>query len=123
MGIQCEFLGIRDSDAFLGPWPNDVQAPVLVFGTRHDPATPYEATRPYANLYPDARMVTVEGWGHTTIGQSSCADRYITQYLTELQAPRDGVTCAQDRKPFDPLPTAKQTMSQKVRTALSQLPR
>lgn len=107
IGVQCEFMGIRDNDAFLGPWPNKVKAPVLVFGTRHDPATPYEATRPYADLYPDARMVTVEGYGHTTIGKSTCADRMITSYLTQLVAPADGVTCTQDRKPFDPAPTGK----------------
>ncbi|WP_350277726.1 alpha/beta hydrolase [Kribbella sp. HUAS MG21] len=111
VGIHCEFLGIRDTDAFRGPWHNKVKEPVLVLGTRHDPATPYEATRPYADLYPDARMVTVEGWGHTTIGKSVCADRMITGYLTRLQAPADGATCRQDRKPFDPIPTAKRTLS------------
>ncbi|GAA3128034.1 pimeloyl-ACP methyl ester carboxylesterase [Kribbella aluminosa] len=111
IGIQCEFLGIRDHDAFLGPWRNKVKQPVLVFGTRHDPATPYEATRPYADLYPDARMVTVEGWGHTTIGKSACADRLTTEYLTELKAPADGTTCNQDRKPFDPVPTGTQAPS------------
>ncbi|HZX06330.1 alpha/beta hydrolase [Kribbella sp.] len=106
-GIQCEFMGIRDHDAFLGPWKNKVKQPVLVFGTRHDPATPYEATRPYADLYPDARMVTVEGWGHTTIGKSACADKLTTDYLTTLKAPADNTTCQQDRKPFDPVPTGK----------------
>ncbi|WP_427895920.1 alpha/beta hydrolase [Kribbella sp. GL6] len=111
IGIQCEFLGIRDQDAFLGPWQNKVKQPVLVFGTRHDPATPYEATRPYADLYPDARMVTVEGWGHTTIGKSACADKLTTQYLTELKAPADGTTCNQDRKPFDPVPTGQRAPS------------
>ncbi|TDW24033.1 alpha/beta hydrolase [Kribbella kalugense] len=111
IGVQCEFMGIRDSDAFLGPWKNSVKQPVLVFGTRHDPATPYEATRPYADLYPDARMVTVEGYGHTTIGKSTCADAMITDYLTQLKAPADGATCTQDRKPFDPLPTGKKVLT------------
>lgn len=111
IGIQCEFMGIRDTDAFLGPWQNEVQQPVLVFGTRHDPATPYEATRPYADLYPDARMVTVEGYGHTTIGKSTCADQMITDYLTQLRAPADGATCTQDRKPFDPLPTGTKVLT------------
>ncbi len=110
-GIHCEFLGIRDTDDFRGPWQNKVQQPVLVFGTRHDPATPYEATRPYADLYPDARMVTVEGYGHTTIGKSTCADAMITNYLTQLKAPADGATCNQDRKPFDPLPTGKKALT------------
>ncbi|MFG1905472.1 alpha/beta hydrolase [Kribbella sp. NPDC048928] len=111
IGIQCEFMGVRDQDAFLGPWQNKVQAPVLVFGTRHDPATPYEATRPYADLYPDGRMVTVEGWGHTTIGKSACADKLTTDYLTQLKAPADGTTCKQDRKPFDPIPTGKKALN------------
>ncbi|MFC9692214.1 alpha/beta hydrolase [Kribbella sp. NPDC056951] len=108
VGVQCEFLGLKDNDAFLGPWKNKVQEPVLVFGTRHDPATPYQATRPYADLWPDARMVTIEGWGHSTsLGGSVCADQLLTKYLTTLQAPADGSTCQQDRKPFDPLPTGK----------------
>ncbi|MEV5965662.1 alpha/beta hydrolase [Kribbella sp. NPDC051952] len=119
VGLQCEFMGVRDNDAFLGPWPNKVKQPVLVFGTRHDPATPYEATRPYADLWPDARMVMVEGWGHTTLGKSTCADAMITNYLTQLKAPADGSTCAQDRKPFDPLPSGQ---SSTARRALSLLP-
>jgi pimeloyl-ACP methyl ester carboxylesterase len=102
VGLTCEFLPIRDRDAYLGPWENKVKSPVLVIGTRHDPATPYQATRPYAELYPDARLLTVEGWGHTTLGKSACADARITEYLTELKAPADGSTCQQDRKPFDP---------------------
>ncbi|TDD57385.1 alpha/beta hydrolase [Kribbella antibiotica] len=105
-GFECEFLGLKDQDAFVGPWKNNVKEPVLVFGTRHDPATPYEGTRPYADLWPDARMVTIEGWGHSTsLGGSACADQLLTKYLTTLAAPADGSTCQQDRKPFDPLPT------------------
>ncbi|GAA1597152.1 alpha/beta hydrolase [Kribbella hippodromi] len=111
VGLQCEFFGIKDADAFLGPWQNQVKQPVLVFGTRHDPATPYEATRPYADLWPDARMVTVEGFGHTTLLKSACADRITTEYLTDLKAPADGSTCNQDRKAFDPSPTGKKALT------------
>ena len=107
VGQTCEFMPIRDTDAFLGPWQLKVDSPVLVLGTRYDPATPYQATRPYAELYPDARVVTVNGWGHTTLGKSACADATITAYLVNLTAPADGTTCGQDRKPFDPLPQAR----------------
>ncbi|MEV8372908.1 alpha/beta hydrolase [Kribbella sp. NPDC056861] len=107
VGLTCEFLPVRDSDAFLGPWENKVKSPVLVIGTRYDPATPYQATRPYSDLYPDARMLTVEGWGHTTLLKSRCADARITEYLTQLKAPADGSTCQQDRKPFDPVPATQ----------------
>ena len=104
IGQTCEFIPLRDKDAYVGPWKLKVKSPVLVFGTRYDPATPYEMTRPYADLYPDARMVTVNGWGHTTIGKSACADAAITKYLVNLQAPADGSNCEQDRRPFDPPP-------------------
>jgi pimeloyl-ACP methyl ester carboxylesterase len=106
VGLACEFMPVRDTDAFLGPWNLAVKSPVLVFGTRHDPATPYQATRPYADLYPDARMVTVEGYGHGTIGISACADQKITDYLVRLKAPADESTCTQDYKPFTPLAKA-----------------
>jgi pimeloyl-ACP methyl ester carboxylesterase len=101
VGQTCEFIPIRDTDAFRGPWTKlRTDAPVLVIGTRHDPATPYEGTGPYAELYRDAHLLTVNGWGHTTLGKSACADAAITQYLVKLQRPADGATCAQDRQPF-----------------------
>ncbi|GAA0590619.1 alpha/beta hydrolase [Kribbella sandramycini] len=112
VGLQCEFLGLKDDDAFRGPWENKVKPPVLVFGTRHDPATPYEATRPFTDLWPDGRMVTIEGWGHSTsLGGSKCADQLLTKYLTTLAAPADNSTCQQDRKPFDPLPQGKKQVA------------
>jgi pimeloyl-ACP methyl ester carboxylesterase len=104
VGQMCEFIPLRDTDAYRGPWQQTTKDPVLVIGTRFDPATPYQATRPYADLFPAARMLTVDGWGHTTLGVSRCADALITRYLVDRVAPADNSTCAQDRKPFDPLP-------------------
>lgn len=116
VGQQCEFLPIRDDDAFLGPWKLKVKAPVLVYGTRFDPGTPYEATRPYANQFPDARMVTLNGWGHTTIGQSKCADATTTAYLVNLKAPADGSVCQPNAQPFAPA-------TQKTQQSVPQMPR
>ncbi|MGC4943381.1 alpha/beta hydrolase [Kribbella sp. DT2] len=110
VGQTCEFMPVRDTDDFRGPWKNSVKAPVLVIGTRHDPATPYQATRPYADLYPDARMITIEGFGHTALGNSTCADAKITAYLVGLKAPADNSTCAQDRKPFTPAAKARASL-------------
>ena len=96
MGVQCEFVPVEDRDAFTGPWDQTTDAPVLVVGTRFDPATPYGFTQPYADRWPDARVLTVEGWGHTIIGKSACADDAVARYLGDLAAP-DGATAAQDR--------------------------
>jgi pimeloyl-ACP methyl ester carboxylesterase len=111
LGQPCEFMGVRDHDAFLGPWKLTTKTPVMVIGTRYDPATPYQATRPHADLFRNASMVTVEGYGHTVLGKSTCADKLITTYLTTLKAPADGSTCTQDRKPFDPGPKGQRVLS------------
>jgi hypothetical protein len=46
-------------------------------------------------------MLTVEGWGHTTVGVSTCADAAIARYLVTLEAD-DGAVCQQDVVPFAP---------------------
>jgi hypothetical protein len=102
IGAPCEFMPVQDNDAVAGPWDLSVKTPVLVFGTRHDPATPYDATRPFADMFPDARMVTLNGWGHTTLLQSACADAMVTSYLVGLKSPVDGAVCQPDRQPFAP---------------------
>jgi pimeloyl-ACP methyl ester carboxylesterase len=100
-GIQCEFIRADDEDVYNGSWQQATQQPVLVIGTRFDPATHYGFTAPYASLWPDARMLTVDGWGHTTIGVSNCADAAIARYLVTLEAD-DGAVCQQDLVPFAP---------------------
>ena len=101
VGIECEFMPVRDADAYTGPWKQKVDEPVLVIGTRFDPATPYSATHPFADRFPDGRMLTLDGWGHTTLGKSECADAAVAAYLVDLEA-TDGATCAPDSRPFDP---------------------
>jgi pimeloyl-ACP methyl ester carboxylesterase len=100
VGLPCEFWRLRDRDAFRGPWQQSTRAPVLVIGTRFDPATPYRQTRPYANLFPASRLLTLDGWGHTGIGKSACVDAAITRYLAVGNPPRDGAVCAPDTVPF-----------------------
>lgn len=107
VGVNCEFLRLTDDDAYVGPWDQDVDEPVLVIGTRFDPATPYSGTRPYAEHFSDARVLTVDGYGHTVLGKSSCADQVISDYLVRLAAPDDGAVCGQDVPPFhEPAPRA-----------------
>ncbi|WP_454857024.1 alpha/beta fold hydrolase [Promicromonospora soli] len=100
-GIQCEYIAADDEDVYKGSWEQTTQQPVLVIGTRFDPATHYGFTAPYASLWPDPRMLTVDGWGHTTIGVSTCADAAIARYLVTLEAD-DGAVCQQDLVPFAP---------------------
>ncbi len=99
VGMQCEFVDFVDDDAYAGPWDQTTDAPVLVLGTRHDPATPYDQTQPYADRFANASVVTVEGFGHTTIGVSTCANAAIATYLATPGAAVPA-TCGQDVAPF-----------------------
>jgi pimeloyl-ACP methyl ester carboxylesterase len=109
VGLPCEFWALQDRDAFHGPWQQTTRAPVLVIGTRFDPATPYRQARPYADLFPASRLLTLDGWGHTVIGKSACADAAIAAYLVDGALPQDGAHCAPDAVPFAAQPGALST--------------
>lgn len=101
LGINCSFLPVEDEDAWTGPWTQRTEAPVLVIGTRFDPATHYDHTAPYASLWPHARTLTVEGFGHTTQNAGSpCAHAAVADYLVHLTA-QDGAVC-DAAQPFAP---------------------
>jgi pimeloyl-ACP methyl ester carboxylesterase len=100
--IPCEFWALADDDAYRGPWRQTTPAPVMVVSTRFDPATPYWHARPYADHFPDARLVTHESWGHPALNRSTCVNDLIVGYLTAGEAPADGTTCRPDVVPFAP---------------------
>jgi pimeloyl-ACP methyl ester carboxylesterase len=99
-GSPCEFWALVDDDAYRGPWQQTTRTPVMVVSTRFDPATPYRHARPYADHFPDARLVTHESWGHPALNRSTCVNDLIVQYLTAGPAPADGTTCRPDFVPF-----------------------
>lgn len=103
VGVTCDYVPFRDRDAYTGPWEQSIESPVLVIGTQWDPATAYSFTQPYADRFPDARVLTVEGYGHTTINVSACADAAIADYVIDLEA-TDGAVCQQDVLPFQDAP-------------------
>lgn len=108
--------GIRDADAYTGPWRQTTEARVLVLGTRFDPATPYRNTRPYANLFRRASVTTLAGWGHTTLGQSRCVDDRVTSYLLKPGVRRSDAICSTEVRPF-PAPSASSVQT-RARTAV-----
>jgi pimeloyl-ACP methyl ester carboxylesterase len=122
VGYACSYFreeGIRDTDAYTGPWQQTTSTHVLVLGTRHDPATPYRNTRPYASLFPRATVVTLNGWGHTTLGQSRCTDAQVTDYLLEPRRHRADAVCATDVVPFTTPGPAAQDRADAARAAVA----
>ena len=96
----CAVWNARDDDRYLGPFDRVTSNPVLVVGNRFDPATPYAGAVKVASLLPGSRLLTVNGWGHTSLFLSACADDAINRYLLTTAPPAVGTTCNQDVTPF-----------------------
>jgi pimeloyl-ACP methyl ester carboxylesterase len=98
----CAAWDHTDANRYMGPFNNRTSNPVLVVGNQFDPATPYQDAVTVANLLPSSALLTVHGWGHTSLFLSSCADEAITRYLVDVTTPQPGTVCQQDVVPFSP---------------------
>ena len=97
---SCEGWTARAADPYLGPWDKPTP-PVLVVGNTYDPATPLASSVRMAQQLADARLLVVNGFGHTVlINPSSCAQDYIAAYLIDGVLPPAGAACNQDKPPF-----------------------
>lgn len=100
---RCASWTARATDRYTGPWNAATKTPVLVVGTRFDPATPYAGARRVAGLLGNAVLLTHDGYGHTSEADpSTCVVRATRAYLVRLTTPRKGTVCASDRQPFAP---------------------
>lgn len=98
---SCGGWTARAADPYLGPWDNPTPAPVLVVGNTFDPATPLASSVRMAQELADARLLIVNGFGHTVlINPSACAQNYIAAYLIDGALPPAGAACDQDKAPF-----------------------
>jgi pimeloyl-ACP methyl ester carboxylesterase len=105
----CEPWPGRDRDHYDGPWDRTTANRVLVVGTRFDPATPYHGAVVVDRLLPRSRLLTLAGWGHTSLFASACTDAWVSRYLLTSRVPPRGTVCAPDVVPFAQ-PAAAQTL-------------
>jgi pimeloyl-ACP methyl ester carboxylesterase len=97
---------VRDEDAYAGPFTVAPSSPApLVIGTTHDPATPYAGSTALVEQQGNARLLTMDGDGHTAYGgNSACIDRATEAYLTDLTLPAEGTVCVQEVPFVAPVP-------------------
>lgn len=68
--------------------------PILVIGTRYDPATPYAWAQALAEQLDEGHLITWNGEGHTAYGRSGgCIEDAVDQYILAGTLPADGLTC------------------------------
>jgi len=97
----CAQWPVLAADRYTGPWNTPTAHPILVVGNTVDPATPFQGSIAMAHDLADARLLTVNGYGHTALGNpSDCADQIEEDYFVTGALPPPGTVCQQDRSPF-----------------------
>jgi pimeloyl-ACP methyl ester carboxylesterase len=96
----------RDEDAYRGPFKRRTASPVLVVGSKWDPATNYEGALEAASLLPNSRLLSSDSWGHGSYGTSKCITSAVDTYLLTQVVPARGTVCHGDIQPFQDRPTA-----------------
>lgn len=97
----CATWPAVSADRYTGPYNRPTANPILVIGNTFDPDTPYENSVAMARELARARLLTVDGYGHTVfLNPSQCANEYIANYFIKGQLPPKGTTCKQDYQPF-----------------------
>lgn len=97
----CAQWPVLARDRYTGPFSRPTAAPILVVGITVDPATPYRDSVAMAHELADARLLTVDGYGHTALANpSSCVAKAEDSYFVTGTLPPPGTVCHQDRLPF-----------------------
>jgi pimeloyl-ACP methyl ester carboxylesterase len=104
--ISFSLWPVHDEDAFGGPWTVPPTSPApLVISTTYDPATPYQWGEQLTAQLGNARLLTMEGDGHTAYGGNSpCVDTATEAYLVDLRLPVPGTACVQEVPFAAPVP-------------------
>lgn len=100
-GALCATWWATDPTTYRGPFGARTATPLMVIGTTFDPATAYSGAVATARRFPGARLLTVQGYGHTSSAMPSrCVQRSVSYYLLTRKPPPAGAHCRQDSAPF-----------------------
>ena len=82
-----------------GPYRAKGSAPIVVIGTRHDPATPYHWAQALHKTLENSVLLTWEGDGHLAYRRAgSCIKAPVDKYLLTGEVPKDGLVCPVEQK-------------------------
>jgi pimeloyl-ACP methyl ester carboxylesterase len=100
--LPCAFWPAQDADRYRGPWDAPTSVPLLLLSRRFDPATPHGGAVAASHTLANARLLTIDGWGHGyyLAGRSTCADEATAAYFVEGQLPAAGTICPEDAPLF-----------------------
>jgi pimeloyl-ACP methyl ester carboxylesterase len=87
-------------DRYTGPWNRPTASTVLLLANTGDPITAYQDSVAMSRDLARARLLTVDGYGHTTGNTSTCAVNDVVRYTLTGALPAPGAVCQQNGTPF-----------------------
>jgi pimeloyl-ACP methyl ester carboxylesterase len=91
-------------DRYTGPWDRPTASTILLIANTGDPTTAYQDSVAMSRDLAKARLLTVDGYGHsTTNNPSACPIQVAVTYTITGVLPAPGTVCQQDLNPF-PVP-------------------
>jgi pimeloyl-ACP methyl ester carboxylesterase len=88
-------------DRYPGPWNRPTATTILVLGNTGDPILPYQNSVAMSRDLARARLLTVDGYGHSEAGNpSACATDYEIRYLLTGALPPPRTVCKENATPF-----------------------
>ncbi len=97
----CPAWPAKKPDVYRGPWQAKTDTPVLVVGNYYDPATQYLFSKRMADQLGNARLLSVDAFGHCILGDSLGVDKVTADYLIDLKVPGNGQVFQPNVQPFE----------------------
>jgi pimeloyl-ACP methyl ester carboxylesterase len=98
--LACPTWPTHNPDRWIGPWNRKTKNPVVVVGNYYDPATQYLFAQRMSKQLGNARLISVDSFGHCILGRSAGADAVVAKYLVDLVAPAEGQVFQPNVQPF-----------------------
>jgi pimeloyl-ACP methyl ester carboxylesterase len=93
-GLPCKYWKSKPQ---LPPMPlkNIKTTPILVIGVTNDPATPYKWAQDLTKVFTNAKLLTLNGDGHTGHNQgNNCVDSVVDSYFLTGKIAPEPLICA-----------------------------
>jgi pimeloyl-ACP methyl ester carboxylesterase len=91
-------------DRYAGPWNRPTASTILLIANTGDPITAYRDSVAMSHLLARTRLLTVDGYGHTTSNNpSACPIQVAVTFTVGGVLPAPGTVCQQNIPPF-PVP-------------------
>ncbi|MEQ0563337.1 alpha/beta hydrolase [Amycolatopsis sp. NEAU-NG30] len=97
----CPVWPAKKPDVYRGPWQARTDVPVVVVGNYYDPATQYRFAQRMTAELGNARLLSVDAFGHCILGDALGVDKAVADYLTDLKVPAGGQVFQPNVQPFE----------------------